>query len=133
MSELVSALLLFGGGFFMLVTALGLLRLPDLYTRMHAITKAGTLGVGLVFVAVAVFFGELSVVTRALAAVAFVLLTAPVSSHMIARAAYLDNVRLWEGTLLDELEGKYHRLDEAAGQQTADGGGPGKRHTPESG
>ena len=96
----------------MLATAVGLLRLPDIYMRMHAITKAGTLGVGLVLLAVAVFFGELGVVTRSLAAIAFVLLTAPVSAHMIGRAAYLDKVRLWEGTLVDELQGKYGQLDE---------------------
>ena len=112
MSEFVSAILLAGGSFFLIATAIGLLRLPDIYMRMHAITKAGTLGVGLVLLAVAVFFGELGVVTRALAAIAFVLLTAPVSAHMIGRAAYLDEVSLWEGTLVDELQGKYGQLDE---------------------
>ena len=96
----------------MLATAIGLLRLPDIYMRMHAVTKAGTLGVGLVLLAVAVFFGELGVVTRALAAIAFVLLTAPVSAHMIGRAAYLDDVPLWQGTLIDELQGKYGELAE---------------------
>ncbi len=112
-AEIISAVLVAGGALFMLVAAVGLLRLPDFFMRTHAVTKAGTLGVGLIFLSAAVFFGDWAVTMRALLAVAFVLLTAPVSSHMIGRAGYLARVPLWEGTLLDELEDEY-RLDESA-------------------
>ncbi|PSQ99690.1 MAG: Na+/H+ antiporter subunit G [Bacteroidetes bacterium QS_9_68_14] len=108
MREIISALLLLGGAFFTLAASMGILRLPDFFLRVHAITKAGTLGVGMIFLGVAVFFGELAVVTRALATVAFVLVTAPVSSHLIGRAGYLDRVKMWEGTSIDELRELYH-------------------------
>lgn len=94
----------------MFVAAIGLLRLPDLYTRMHAVTKAGTLGIGLLLVSAAVAFGDVSVASRALAVVIFVLLTAPVSAHMIGRAGYLGNVTLWEGTWFDDWQADYDDL-----------------------
>jgi multicomponent Na+:H+ antiporter subunit G len=86
------------------------LRLPDFYMRVHAITKAGTLGVGLLLVGVAVHFGDLSVTTRALAIILFVLITAPVSSHMIGRAGYLEGVSLWDGTVLDEWHASFSEM-----------------------
>lgn len=110
MSSLAAALLILGGTLFMLVAAIGLLRLPDLYTRMHAVTKAGTLGVGLVLIGAATSFGDLSVVARAIAALLFVLLTAPVSGHIIGRAGYLGGVSLWEGTRFDQWQANHDEL-----------------------
>jgi multicomponent Na+:H+ antiporter subunit G len=110
MTETIAALLLLGGAAFMMVATIGALRLPDFYTRMHAITKAGTLGIGLILVGIAVFFGDLSATTRAAAVIAFVLFTAPVSAHMIGRAGYLDEVPLWQGTLVDKLRARYDDL-----------------------
>lgn len=94
----------------MLIAALGLLRLPDLYTRMHAVTKAGTLGVGLVLIGAAVSFGDVSVTTRAVVALLFVLLTAPVSGHVIGRAGYVGGVSLWENTRFDQWQADYDQL-----------------------
>jgi multicomponent Na+:H+ antiporter subunit G len=110
MSTLLAGLVMVGGTVFMLIAAIGLLRLPDLYTRMHAVTKAGTLGVGLLLVSAAVAFGDVSVTTRTLVALLFVLLTAPVSAHMIGRAGYLGKVQLWEGTAFDDWRGSYETL-----------------------
>jgi multicomponent Na+:H+ antiporter subunit G len=104
---LVGAALAAFGALFVLVATLGLLRFPDMFLRMHAVTKAGTLGAGLLMIAVALHFRDVSVATRALGVLVFVLLTAPVSAHMIGRAGYLAGVRLWERTALDELEGRY--------------------------
>ncbi len=107
MSEwLVSALLLVGA-LLMLIAAIGVVRMPDLATRMHATTKAGTLGAGLMLAAVAVHFAEAGVVARALAGVAFIILTAPVAAHAIGRAGYAVGVPLWSGTVKDELKGCY--------------------------
>jgi multicomponent Na+:H+ antiporter subunit G len=101
---LIANLLLLVGALFVLVAALGIVRLPDLLMRMHAATKAGTLGAGLLLVAVAVALPDTSVVARALAAIVFLLLTAPVAAHLIARAAYLTGEAvLWERTCVDEL------------------------------
>lgn len=105
--ELPVALLIVLGGLFALVSALGIVRLPDLFTRMHAATKAGTLGVGFLLTALILDAGELGVTTKALAVIVFLLLTAPVAAHVIGRAAYFDGVPLWEGTLRDELRDRY--------------------------
>jgi monovalent cation/proton antiporter MnhG/PhaG subunit len=80
--------------------------MPDLFTRMQPATKAATLGVGCMLTAVAVHFWDLGVTSRALAGVAFVVLTAPVSAHVIGRAAHLLGVPLWEKTLVDELRSR---------------------------
>jgi multicomponent Na+:H+ antiporter subunit G len=87
----------------MAVAAVGLLRMPDLLTRMHASSKAGTLGAFLVVIAVAVHFREPALVVRALLVGLFLLLTAPVASHVIARAAYRIGVPLSPETVVDEL------------------------------
>ena len=61
MIEWLIALLIVSGGFFSFAAGLGVLRLPDVLTRMHASTKAGTLGVGLILTALILYFGEGSV------------------------------------------------------------------------
>lgn len=99
----VGALLVIGS-LFTLIAAVGLLRLPDLYTRMHAASKAGTLGSGLMLIAISVGAGELDVITRGLAGVIFFLLTAPVSAHLLARAAHLRGYRMAKSTRINALE-----------------------------
>lgn len=107
MIDVISGLLMLAGAFFMLIAAIGILRMPDLLTRMHASSKAGTLGAGLILVAVAVEYGDLGVTARALVAIIFLVLTAPVGAHVIARAAYFVGVPLWQGTVVNEIEGRY--------------------------
>ena len=102
MWDVVTALLLLSGGGFACLAAIGLVRMPDVYIRMHAATKAGTLGAGLVLVAVALQASDGSTVVRALAAIVFLLITAPVAAHMIGRAAYRSGVPLWDGSIVDE-------------------------------
>ena len=104
-SDAVVAVLLVAGGFFLFVAGLGVLRLPDVFIRMHASTKAGTLGVGLVFGGAAVHFGNTADVAIAGLTIVFLLMTAPVSAHAIARAAYRMNVKLSDRTHLDEWKG----------------------------
>jgi multicomponent Na+:H+ antiporter subunit G len=103
MSDYVSGILLVIGGFAMLLAGVGVLRMPDLFMRMQAATKAATLGVGCALLAVAAHFGELGVTTRSLLIIAFLFLTAPVAAHVIARAAYSIGVPLWEASVYDEL------------------------------
>ena len=103
---IVAALLLIGSAL-MLVAALGLVRMPDLLCRMHATTKAGALGGGLMVAAVAVYFDDPGVVTRAVAIIIFIILTAPVAAHIVGRAAYFVGVELWSNTVIDELKGRY--------------------------
>jgi multicomponent Na+:H+ antiporter subunit G len=107
MTDIVAGVLLIIGAFFTLVAAIGVVRLPDLYTRMHAASKTGTVGSGVMLLAIAFHSGEFDVVTRALAGIVFFLLTAPLAAHLLARAAYCTGVKPWPGTSPDELAGHY--------------------------
>lgn len=81
--------------------------MPDLFTRMQASTRAASPGASCMLLGVAVHFGDLGITTRVVLIIAFILLTAPVSAHMIARGAYFVGVPLWEGTGRDELRDRY--------------------------
>lgn len=107
MKEIISVVLVIIGSLFILISAIGLIRMPDLYMRMSATTKAATLGVGFVLLGTAIHFWEVGIVSRAIIIISFLMLTAPVAAHMIGRAAYFDGVPLWKGTVHDELSGKY--------------------------
>jgi multicomponent Na+:H+ antiporter subunit G len=115
MSEIISGILLITGAAFVLLAAIGLLRMPDLFLRLSATSKAATLGVGLVLLATVSHFDDISITSRAIAVIVFVLMTIPVAAHMIGRAAYFNGTPLWNGTLRDELKGRYdhtsHRLE----------------------
>lgn len=120
-NEIFGAILIVIGVFFIVLAGVGLLRMPDLFLRMSTATKASTLGLGLILLGTAVFFWELGITSRALATSIFVLLTAPVSAHMIGRAAYSDGVPLWEETKLDELKEYYETHHLVVPDETAVG------------
>lgn len=107
MGEAITGTLVLVGAALMLIASIGVVRMPDLFTRMQATTKAATLGAGLVILGTAVHFSTFSVTTRAVAAIAFVLLTAPIAAHLLGRAAYFLGVPLWEGSGRDELRDRY--------------------------
>ena len=107
MIEIVSGIIILIGAFFILISAIGIIRMPDLFTRMSATTKASTLGVGLVLLGTAFFWQEIGISARAIIIISFLFLTAPVAAHIIGRAAYFDKVPLWHKTKVDELKGKY--------------------------
>lgn len=107
MNEIISGILLLAGSLFILISAVGLLKMPDLFTRMSATTKASTLGIGLVLIGTAFFWVDIGIAARAIAIILFLLLTAPVAAHIIGRASYFDNIYIWEKTHIDELKGKY--------------------------
>lgn len=107
MIAVIAGVLLIIGSVFSLIAAIGLLRLPDLYTRMHAASKAGTLGSGVTLLAIAVFSSEVDVALRCIAGIVFFLLTAPVSAHLLARAGYCTGLVPWPGTVADDLKDQY--------------------------
>ena len=100
--EILTVIFLVLGGILTLVAALGVLRMPDLFLRMHAATKVGTVGVSSIVIGVMIHFGTITVTSRGVLVIAFFLLTAPVAAHMIARAAYRSGVSLWLLTRIDE-------------------------------
>jgi multicomponent Na+:H+ antiporter subunit G len=87
MTEIVAGALILMGGAFTLIASVGVIRLPDVLTRMHASTKAGVLGASLILAATAVLFSDGSTTAKCVAAVLFLLLTGPIAAHMIGRAS----------------------------------------------
>lgn len=109
MTDILIAILVLSGSFLMLLAGVGLNRMPDLLTRMHATTKAGALGIGLMVLAFSVVnWGDIAVVVRALAVVFFVILTAPIAAHVLARASYFVGVPQWDGVVKDVIKERYN-------------------------
>ncbi len=92
------------GALFVLLAAVGIVRMPDLYLRISVTTKAATLGVGLILVGASLYFQEASITTRVLAIVFFLLLTAPISAHLIGKASYFVGIPLWRKSVIDDLK-----------------------------
>ncbi len=106
MAELLDVLELFAlvtGVGFCLLAAIGVVRMPDVHTRMQASTKAGTLGIALVVAAVGLHFRDAVTMLHSGLVIGFLFLTAPVASHLIARAAYVLGASTWGGTVIDEM------------------------------
>jgi multicomponent Na+:H+ antiporter subunit G len=103
LAALAIAALMVVGALFSLIAAIGLNRLPDLYTRMHAASKAGTVGSGLLLLAVGLHAADVATFGRALAGIVFFVLTAPVSAHLLARAAHKVGYRLWCESVRDDM------------------------------
>jgi len=103
MIDFVAGTLLIIGAFFALVASVGLIRLPDVYSRMHAASKAGTVGSGLMMVALAVTAEDSGTTIRAFAGLTFFIMTAPIAAHLLARAAYKVGYPLWKGSVADEM------------------------------
>jgi multicomponent Na+:H+ antiporter subunit G len=103
--EVVTALAMVVGTFFMVVTGVGLVRFPDVYTRMHAAGKAGTVGVALLVLAPTVYFApsEPFVSVRGVLAIVFQLLTAPGATYLLAHACYVTGYASHGRTEVDEL------------------------------
>lgn len=107
MNEIVIMILVSLGTLFILLAAVGILRMPDLFLRISVTTKAATLGVGLILIGMTLYFSDVSIGTRAIAIILFLLLTAPIGAHLIGRASYFVGVPLWKKSLMDDLQGKY--------------------------
>lgn len=106
---MIGAVLILIGAIFSVISAIGNVRLPDVYTRSHAASKSSTLGVLSTLVGTLLYFlildGYFSI--RLILGIFFVFLTAPVAAHMICRSAYRHHVPLAESTVQDELKDYY--------------------------
>lgn len=96
----IIALLMILGAFFSFVAALGVLRLPDLYMRTHAATKAGAFGATILLIAAALQFGTFRAVVISIMLIVFFYLTTPVAAQVLGRAAYRRGVKLWDGKIV---------------------------------
>lgn len=106
MIEYLGAFLILIGALFAVISAIGHIRFPDVYTRSHAATKSSTLGVLLTLTGALIYilesYGFFSV--RLVLGIIFVFLTAPVSGHLVTRAAYRSNVKLADISVEDALK-----------------------------
>lgn len=108
--NLITALMVLVGAVFSLLAAIGILRLPDVYSRMHAASKAGTVGSGILLLALGVHALDGGIFARSLAGIVFLLLTAPISAHLLAKAAFAAGYRLSDTTVVNEMPA--HEADE---------------------
>jgi multicomponent Na+:H+ antiporter subunit G len=86
MAKIIISILLLAGSFFILIASIGLIRLKDLYSRLHAATKAPSFGIFLILIGVSVYFNTSMVYIKSLFVVAFIYLTAPLAAHAILKS-----------------------------------------------
>ena len=105
----IGEILVLLGTFFYFLSALGLIRMPDVYNRMQTSTKSATLGslgvlVGVGIWALGTDFGSVAWLTKTIVIAVFLLLTNPISAHALIRAAYKSGIPLWEGSIVDKYK-----------------------------
>lgn len=108
--DILSWALIAGGCFFVLVGAVGIVRMPDLYTRMHAASVIDTLGVALLLIGMMLQAGPGLVTLKLLFLLVLFVFTGPVASHALAQAALHENV---EPQLAED---RRNRLDAPGGE-----------------
>ena len=96
MITIIASILLLLGALFALIAAIGIVRMPDIYCRMHAATKAGAFGVSLILLALCVALPTLRVCIQSLLIIGFFYLTAPVAAHLISRVGIVQKLPLWK-------------------------------------
>ena len=96
MMTLVSSILLIAGALFVLIAAIGVVRMPDIYCRMHAATKAGAFGASLILLALCVAMPSPRVCVQSILIIAFFYLTAPVAAHLIGRVGMIRKLPIWK-------------------------------------
>lgn len=93
---IITALLFIAGGFFLIIGALGIVRFPDFYTRMHPAGKCDTLGQGLILLGLIIYEGASFISVKLLFIIIFIFIAAPTATHAIAKAAYVAGVEPWK-------------------------------------
>ena len=120
LSSIVAQALIGLGGALILLAGIGVLRFPDVLTRANAATKATGLGLSVVLAGAAVEIGTTRAYVTLGAAILVQFATAPVSGHVIGRAAYRSGTQLWVGTHIDDLADHYRSRSDANEPPTQD-------------
>lgn len=110
----LAAFFLLAGSLLTFIAAIGVLRLPDFFMRMHAATKAGVAGPGLILIGVGCFDPSWATWAKILLAIFFLIVTTPVAGHLLGKAGYVGGVPLWAGTTKNDLksvlpQSQFHR------------------------
>lgn len=102
MTEILTSLLVLSGALLILASAIGILRLPDVLCRSHAVAKALTLGIFLMLLGLWVYQGEKQTALKILLAIFFQVVTIPIGSHLIGLLAFQKNIPRWRHRPLDD-------------------------------
>ncbi len=120
LTEIICAIFILTGVIFIFISSIGVVRLPDFYIRVSAITKAATLGVASIMVGTAIYFNDITIAIKAAAVIVFLLITSPIAAHIIGRAAYWDDVPLWERTKINQYKDYIEELKSKTPEQIED-------------
>lgn len=107
--EIISSVFIIIGVMFMLISTIGLLRFPDFYIRMSAITKGATLGLGFILSGMGIYFNEPDMFLKVVLIIGFTFITSPVAAHVIGRTAVRNKIPFWDRTNLDEFKDYLHK------------------------
>jgi multicomponent Na+:H+ antiporter subunit G len=86
MDKIIVSVLLLAGSFFILIASIGLIRFKDLYSRLHAATKAPSFGIFLILIGVSIYFNTPMVYVKSLFVIVFIYLTDPLAAHAIIKS-----------------------------------------------
>ncbi len=111
--EILGMIFFAGGAFFLMAGVIGFLRLPDVYTRMHAVGKCDTLGSGLIILGLMMIADSYLAIMKLAVVLLLIAVINPVVTHLIAKVSYERGVRMTEGSfILDRYNGSGDRQDE---------------------
>jgi multicomponent Na+:H+ antiporter subunit G len=102
--QILTTLFLSLGALFFLIGTIALLRFPDVYTRLHGVTKCDTLGVGLILAGLMLHQGPTLASVKITFIIIFVFLTSPTAAHALVRAAYKHGLKLWDKSVVDRYK-----------------------------
>lgn len=96
MTEIILSILIIAGSFLMFIAGLGVLRMPDIFMRMHAATKAPSLGIMLMLVVVMISFHDLITIVKSLLIIIFIYITIPISANMLGKTSLDMGLSMWK-------------------------------------
>lgn len=135
-ARVLAAVFILIGATFCTLASIGMVRMPDVFCRMQAAAKAGTLGVGCIMFGAMLHFvvlpGGVTVAVESILIILFIFLTTPAAAHLIGRAAYISGVKLWKNTTIDELQGCYADADRDAPSSPQQPANPANPATPDA-
>lgn len=98
-------MLLFMGLFFIAVGSIGIIRFPDIYSRLQAASKGVTLGTCVLLLGTLFLSGWNSMAIKCGICIAFIIITAPTAAHAIARSAHAFGIKLWDKSVVNQYDG----------------------------
>lgn len=107
MIDIIVAIFATISAIFILLAAIGIIKMPDTFLRISATTKASTFGVGLSMLCAAIYFQDKAITFKIIAIVSFLLLTAPVGAHLLCRACKIIGIPQWDNYVVNDMKGRY--------------------------